>query len=171
MSHNEHPSDLYKMMLIPLSLALVSPCFAALYERATSLPRGMKYDFVIVGAGTAGNVIANRLTEDPCTTVLVLEAGISNEGQLDSEVPFIGVTSLLVPSPINWNFTTVAEPGLNNRTQDYPRGFVLGGSSSINGMVYTRGSSDDYDRYAALTSDQGWSWDSLQPYIRKVRIY
>ncbi|KIJ39434.1 GMC oxidoreductase [Sphaerobolus stellatus SS14] len=146
--------------------------------------------FLFLVAGTVGNVIANRLTEDVSTTVLILEAGISYdfqcndfhtifktmlsiryEGQIDSEVPFTGVRSLLVPSPINWNFTTVAEPGLNNRTQDYPRGFVLGGSSSINGMIYTRGSSDDYNRYAALTGNQGWSWDGLQPYIRKNEIW
>ncbi|KIJ28588.1 GMC oxidoreductase [Sphaerobolus stellatus SS14] len=120
-------------LLTSLSLALVCPCYAALYERAASLS-GLRYDFVIVGAGTAGNVIANRLTEDPGTSVLVLEAGISNECQLASEIPFIGVSALTVLNPSNWNFTTVAEFGLNNRMRDYPCGFVLGGSSSINGM-------------------------------------
>ncbi|KIJ31290.1 GMC oxidoreductase [Sphaerobolus stellatus SS14] len=126
-------SSMVRQLLTSLSLALVCPCYAALYERAASLS-GLRYDFVIVGAGTAGNVIANRLTEDPGTSVLVLEAGISNECQLASEIPFIGVSALTVPNPINWNFTTVAEVGLNNRTRDYPRGFMLGGSSSINGM-------------------------------------
>ncbi|KIJ52454.1 GMC oxidoreductase [Sphaerobolus stellatus SS14] len=157
-------------LLITLCLILITPCYAALYECAASLP-GLKYDFIIVGAGTAGNVIANRLTEDLRTTVLVLEAGISNAGQLGSEVPFIGVSALTAPNPINWNYTTVPEAGLKNRTRDYPRGFVLGGSSSINGMVYTRGSSDDYDRYAKLTGDEGWSWDSLQPYILKNELW
>ncbi|KIJ52442.1 GMC oxidoreductase, partial [Sphaerobolus stellatus SS14] len=111
------------------------------------------YDFVIVGAGTACHVIANRLTEDPDTTVLVVE--LLGSRQLGPEVHFLAVSTLTVPNPINWNFTTVAEAGLNNRTTDYPRDFVLGGSSSTNVMAYTRGSSDDYDRYARLTGDQG----------------
>jgi len=78
---------------------------------------------------------------------------------------------LFEPNPINWNYTTINLPGLQNRSVDYPRGFVLGGSSSINGMVYTRGSADDYDRYARVTGDEGWSWDNLIPYIFKNELW
>ncbi|KIJ49389.1 GMC oxidoreductase [Sphaerobolus stellatus SS14] len=148
-----------------LLLSALNPCLGALYEDASNLP-SMEFDFVIVGGGTAGNVIANRLTEDPRNLVLVLEAGVSNEGVLDSIVPYLN-GNLIGATPFNWNFTTIPQKGLNGRTYSYPRGHMLGGSSSINGLFYTRGSADDYDRYARVTGDAGWSWDNLQSYIRK----
>ncbi|KAF9451443.1 GMC oxidoreductase [Macrolepiota fuliginosa MF-IS2] len=138
----------------------------AVYERYEDLPSVSGFDFVIVGGGTAGNALANRLTENPDFDVLVLEAGPSNEGVLDSIIPFF--CDQVVPfTPWDWNFTTTPQEGLNGRSVVYPRGHILGGTSSVNFMAYLRGSSQDWDRYAAITGDEGWSWDAIQPYIRK----
>ncbi|KAF9053908.1 aryl-alcohol-oxidase from pleurotus Eryingii [Hymenopellis radicata] len=150
--------------LISICFLLVQTAFGLIYETIEDLPN-QTYDFVVVGGGTAGNVIANRLTEDPAVTVLVLEAAGSNEGVLLSEVPFF--CAQLMGSAYDWNFTTTVQPGLNGRAISYPRGYMLGGSSSINFMVYTRGSADDFNRYARLTGDDGWSWNEMLPYILK----
>jgi len=132
------------------------------------LPESLTYDFVIVGGGTAGNVVANRLTENPDFSVLVLEAGVSNEGVLDSIVPFSTFNfGLLGPNIFNWNYTTIPQSGLNGRVLSYLRAHMLGGCSSHNAMFYTRGSADDFDRYARLTDDAGWSWDNVLPYFFK----
>ncbi|KAF7375575.1 GMC oxidoreductase [Mycena sanguinolenta] len=129
-------------------LGLVQRCVAKIYEDVSDLP-GLEYDFIIVGAGAAGNVVANRLTENPNFSVLVLEAGISNEGIIDSSVPFLGTILLSGPAAYEWNYTTTPQVGLNNRVVAYPRAHVLGGCTAHNGMVYTRGSAEDFDRYAA----------------------
>ncbi|KAJ6551650.1 pyranose dehydrogenase [Mycena capillaripes] len=149
-----------------LFLACLTACRAVVYENVAQLP-GLNYDFVIVGGGTAGNVVANRLTENPAFTVLVLEAGGSNIGVLDSIVPGLD-GGLFDPSlGFTWNFTTTPQPASGNRVLSYPRGRLLGGTSSINGMWYTRGSRDDFDRYANVTGDSGWSWTAMQQYFRK----
>ncbi|KAF8888872.1 pyranose dehydrogenase [Infundibulicybe gibba] len=127
---------------------------------------GIGYDFIIVGGGTAGNVVANRLSENPNYKVLVLEAGPSNANVLDIQVPFL-CTTLAPGTAFDWNYTTTPQTALGNRALPFPRGHVLGGSSSINYLIYTRGSTEDYDRYANVTGDQGWSWNNMQQYFKK----
>ncbi|KAJ7863598.1 pyranose dehydrogenase [Mycena olivaceomarginata] len=152
-----------------VTLVYLAPCFGKVYEDVSQLP-GLSYDFVVVGGGTAGNVVANRLTENPDFTVLVWDDSltfcISNEGVIDSIVPFF-VTNLLQPNIYEWNYTTVPQPGLNGRNVGNPRAHILGGCSTHNEMGYTRGSADDYDRFAAVTGDPGWSWDRLLLYFFK----
>ncbi|KAF7349783.1 GMC oxidoreductase [Mycena sanguinolenta] len=154
-------------MLIPvLLLGLAGNGLAKIYEDVSDLP-SLEYDFVIVGGGAAGNVVANRLTENPNFSVLVLEAGVSNEGVIDAIVPFFVNNLLSGPNIYEWNYTTTLQVGLNNRSIPYPRAHILGGCTSHNGMVYTRGSAEDYNRWAAVTFDPGWSWDNLLPYFFK----
>ncbi|WP_179403376.1 GMC family oxidoreductase N-terminal domain-containing protein [Burkholderia guangdongensis] len=130
-------------------------------ERA---PEG-EFDYVIVGAGTAGCVLANRLSEDPDVRVLLLEAG----GQDDYHWIHIPVGYLYcIGNPrTDWLYKTQPEAALNGRALSYPRGRVLGGSSSINGMIYMRGQREDYDGWAQATGDAGWSWNSVLPIFRR----
>ncbi|KIJ54911.1 GMC oxidoreductase [Sphaerobolus stellatus SS14] len=158
-----------KLFAAGILLATGLSCHAKLYENAADLP-AKEFDFVVVGGGTAGNVVANRLTEDPTVSVLVLEAGPSNEGVINSIVPFF-LENLLGESQFFWNYTIVPQTGLNGRGGPYFRGHMLGGCSSVNAMFYTRGSAEDYDRFAKVTGDAGWSWDNLQSYFRKNEIW
>nr|ALS87662.1 extracellular aryl-alcohol oxidase-1 [synthetic construct] len=141
----------------------------ALYSDVSQLPK-LKYDFVVIGAGAAGNVIAARLTENPKFSVLLIEAGISDQGVLGVQVPFLAPTNL-PNSSVTWNYTTVPQTSLNNRVLAYSRGRVLGGSTSINLMTYTRGSDDEYNRWAELTGDDSWAWRNLEPfYLKSTRL-
>ncbi|KAF9447243.1 GMC oxidoreductase [Macrolepiota fuliginosa MF-IS2] len=151
---------------LPLWLlpALVYSGRCAVYDQLTQLHQ-TTYDFVIVGGGTAGAVLASRLSEISSFQVLVVEAGPSNQNVINSEVPFLW--QKLQGSPYDWNYTTTPQTGLNGRTVPYPRGHLLGGSSSINAMFYTRGAADEYDRWAKVTGDSGWSWNNLIPYFKK----
>lgn len=147
-----------------VALPFISPSSAALLTSPSQLKAN--YNFIVIGAGTAGNVVASRLTEDPHVSVLVLEAGISHEGVLAAQIPLLAPT--LVPNTLyDWNYSTTAQPGLNGRSVPYPRGRILGGSSSVNYHTYVRGSADDFDRYASHTGDQGWNWNNMQKYIQK----
>ena len=122
------------------------------------------FDYVIVGAGSAGCVLAARLSEDPAVSVCLLEAGAQDKSVL-IRVP-LGL-ALLVPRRIhNWAFRTTPQAGLNGRRGYQPRGKTLGGSSAINAMVYTRGHRSDYDQWAAL-GNAGWSYADVLPYFRR----
>lgn len=118
-------------MLSPRILGFLLPvaCSAAIYENFADLPK-LDFDYIIVGGGTAGNVLANRLTEQKDTSVLVLEAGQSTADVLVSQVPFF-CPQATPNTPLDWNFTTTPQPGFNGRAISYPRGFGLGGSSAV----------------------------------------
>jgi choline dehydrogenase len=118
-------------------------------------------DYIIVGAGSAGCVLANRLTEDPNTRVLLLEAG-PRDTHFWIHVP-LGYGKLFTKSEVNWGYQSEPEPALNGRRIFTPRGKVLGGSSSINGLVYIRGQREDYDGWRI----PGWDFDALLPYFKK----
>ena len=119
-----------------------------------------KFDYVIVGAGSAGCVLANRLSEDPSVKVLLLEAGGSDAHPLIS-IP-LGVGRIYEKQLFDWGYETEPEPGLGGRTVKPTRGKVLGGSSSVNMMAFTRGHRGDYDRWARKGAT-GWSYDEVLP--------
>ncbi|KAJ4471474.1 pyranose dehydrogenase [Lentinula aciculospora] len=151
---------LYSSLL--LSCLLFIRCHAAVYDRVDLLQEFIQYDFVIIGGGTAGSVLANRLTENATVSVLVLEAGGNNIGAIPTQIPFFCTLS---HPQYDWNYTTTPQEGLTGREVAYTRGFILGGSSSVNGMFYTRGSADDYNRLASVTGDSEWSWKHVQKYF------
>ena len=123
------------------------------------------YDYIIVGAGSAGCVLANRLTQNGKHRVLLLEAGGSDR-RVWIQVP-IGYGRTFTDSRVNWLYESEPDPTLGNRRQFWPRGKVLGGSSSINAMVYVRGQPGDFDDWQAL-GNPGWAWNDVLPYFRKL---
>jgi len=122
-------------------------------------------DHVIVGAGTAGCLLANRLSAEPSRRVLLLEAG-GRDDYLWIHIP-VGYLYCIGNPRTDWLYFTEPDPGLNGRRLRYPRGKVLGGSSSINGMIYMRGQARDYDHWAALTGDDAWRWQHCLPAFRQ----
>jgi choline dehydrogenase len=123
-----------------------------------------KYDYIIVGAGSAGCVLANRLSEDPSVKVVLLEAGEKDKKQ---EIHIPAAFAKLFKTSLDWNYETEPEPALNNRKLYWPRGKMLGGSSSLNAMIYMRGAKSDYDHWYDLGND-GWSFNDVLPYFRKA---
>ncbi|MGQ0428755.1 MAG: GMC family oxidoreductase, partial [Gammaproteobacteria bacterium] len=124
----------------------------------------MNFDYVIVGAGSAGCVLANRLSADPSRTVCLIEAGPRDTSPL-IHIP-AGILGTIPRRGVNWAFETEPQPGLGGRRGYQPRGRVLGGSSSINAMVYMRGHRSDYDDWAAA-GNPGWSYDEVLPLFRR----
>lgn len=123
-----------------------------------------EFDYIIVGAGSAGCVLANRLSAEPGNRVLLLEAG-GNDNWIWFHIP-VGYLFAIGNPRGDWLLKTEPEPGLNGRRLNYPRGKVVGGSSAINGMIYMLGQSGDYDNWRQLGLP-GWSWDDVRPYFRK----
>ena len=123
-----------------------------------------EFDYIIVGAGSAGCVLANRLSANPVNRVLLLEAG-GNDNWIWFHIP-VGYLFAIGNPRADWLLKTEAEPGLNGRSLNYPRGKVVGGSSAINGMIYMLGQSADYDNWRQLGLP-GWSWEDVRPYFRK----
>ena len=123
-----------------------------------------EFDYLIIGGGSAGSVLANRLSEDANIRVCLLEAGGRNKSPIVT-MPF-GVIAQVGRGINNWNFETVPQPGLNGRRGYQPRGKGLGGSSAINAMVYIRGQREDYDKWAS-EGNSGWAFDDVLPYFKK----
>lgn len=126
--------------------------------------RSADFDFIVVGAGASGCVLANRLSADPRTRVLLIEAGGPNTNPL---IPVPGKWTSLLGSEVDWNYATEPEPGLGGRSIRWPRGKTVGGSSAINAMAYVRGHRRSFDSWAEESGD-AWSYASLLPYFRRI---
>jgi choline dehydrogenase len=146
------------MPFLPDSLSVVS-------NRGWSVPSAEAFDFIVVGAGSAGCVLANRLTASGRYRVLLLEAGPSNRHPW-LHIP-LGFGRLFTDTRYNWCYATEPQPGCHGRNVIAPRGKVLGGSSSINGLIYIRGQAEDFDHWRQL-GNAGWSYQDVLPYFRKA---
>ncbi len=127
------------------------------------------YDYIVVGAGSAGAAIATRLSEDGRYTVLCLEAGKEGSDYMWSRIP-VGIAKLIDNPAVNWCYRSEPDEGSGGREIEVPRGKMLGGSSSINGMVFIRGQAQDYDHWAQL-GNRGWSYQDVLPVFKKMETY
>ncbi|HSI00402.1 MAG TPA: GMC family oxidoreductase N-terminal domain-containing protein [Reyranella sp.] len=127
------------------------------------------YDYIVVGAGSAGATLSSRLTESGAHRVLLLEAGTEESSYFWSRVP-VGVSKMIDLPAVNWCFSSEPDEGSGGRRIEVPRGKMLGGSSSINGMVYIRGQAQDYDHWAQL-GNRGWSWQDVLPVYKRMENY
>jgi choline dehydrogenase len=127
------------------------------------------YDYIVVGAGSAGAVLANRLTASGTYKVLLLEAGTEGSGFFWSRLP-VGVAKMIDNPAVNWCYTSEPDEGSGGRRIDVPRGKMLGGSSSINGMVFVRGQAQDYDHWAQL-GNRGWSYQDVLPIFKRMESF
>jgi choline dehydrogenase len=134
-----------------------------------STPLSATYDYIVVGAGSAGAVVASRLSESGAYSVLCLEAGSEGSSYFWSRVP-VGVAKMIDNPAVNWCFASEPDEGSGGRKIEVPRGKMLGGSSSINGMVFIRGQAQDYDHWAQL-GNRGWSYQDVLPVFKKMERY
>ena len=151
--------DYFIIHLFLVHLFFCSICLCLNFPYIYSMP----YDYIIIGAGSAGCVLANRLTEDPKCTVLLLEAGGTDK---KPEIHIPGAYTKLNRTAVDWAFWTEPQKNIGNRKLFIPRGKTLGGSSSTNAMAYVRGNKEDYNEWAAL-GNKGWSYEEVLPYFKK----
>ena len=123
------------------------------------------YDYIVIGAGSAGCVLANRLSADPANRVLLLEAG-GKDWYPWIHIP-VGYFKTMHNPLTDWRYKTEPDPGLDGRSIDWPRGKTLGGSSAINGLLYVRGQPQDFDGWRQM-GNTGWGWDDVLPLFRKA---
>ncbi len=152
--------------LLPLRQGKRPACRAI--ER-TKMQNASTYDYIVVGAGSAGAVVASRLTESGAHRVLLLEAGTQGSNFFWSRVP-VGVAKMIDDPAVNWCYDSEPDEGSGGRRIAVPRGRMLGGSSSINGMVYIRGQAQDYDHWAQL-GNRGWSYQDVLPIFKRMERF
>lgn len=128
-----------------------------------------QFDFIVIGSGSAGSVIAHRLSEDNNVSVLLIESG-KHDNYPWIHIP-VGYLYCIGNPRTDWCFDTVKDEGLNGRSIKYPRGKGIGGSSLINGMIYMRGQQADYQTWVNITGDEGWSWENVLPLFKKMERY
>jgi choline dehydrogenase len=133
------------------------------------MPDNAAYDYIVVGAGSAGAAVASRLSESGAYRVLLLEAGTKGSDHFWARVP-VGTSKMIDDPAVNWCYKSEPDEGSGGRRIDVPRGKMMGGSSSINGMVYMRGQAQDYDHWAQL-GNRGWSYQDVLPIFRKMERY
>ncbi|RPA81150.1 putative oxidoreductase [Ascobolus immersus RN42] len=152
-----------------LTFALAEVALAGTYYNASDLRNC--YDYIVVGAGNAGLVVANRLSEDPRVKVLVIEAGDLDQGEDYIKIPRFGANQGgAFQSQYSWKYSSAPQEFINNRIISVPAGKVVGGSTALNALMWQRGTKADYDAWEAL-GNPGWGWDGLLPYFKKVENF